>query len=516
MTSNDIAVRTRQFSAVFFFVFVVLLLISKDSYMHDLPNHNDSAWFFMCGKAWMNGMTPYTDFTDSKGPLLWLVYGIGYLLAPHSYVGVFWLSCIAWTFTLLLAWRGAVMLLKNENTSFAAMLVPALAGLCPIVHNETRCEDFAMPFVAFVTYALCRAMSGDKWKWQTDFMLGASMSATLLMKYNITVMLLPLVLLTWVVAQKRCHACISHSVVSALSGVLAVMMPFAVYFTLKGCLTDFFNEYLLVTLHTTGNTGIAANTLHSLTSLSGIYAMAMFALSAVCLAKQLPCCRKMSVACNVWFFVVCAVNSRFYYFDIYSPFTLFIATAAVMRIKALQRPRIVLCCTFGTAVFLIASNLWVHDLRHADYGDFFTQDNAARHEFYEMECLVAQVPHAKMVAVAGVGTGICSGALPACKYWATQWGCTNDMLRQQIGACLNGKADFAVVPSAIPEIIHELTEAGWHARDFSDGPYKYVLMSKHRLGKRRHCCRVSNMDVLTKRLPRFCNSHASEKEITAK
>lgn len=41
MTSNDIAVRTRQFSAVFIFVFVVLLLISKDSYMHDLPNHND-------------------------------------------------------------------------------------------------------------------------------------------------------------------------------------------------------------------------------------------------------------------------------------------------------------------------------------------------------------------------------------------------------------------------------------------------------------------------------------------
>ena len=439
----------------------------------------------MCGKAWMNGMTPYTDFTDSKGPLLWLVYGIGYLLAPHSYVGVFWLSCLAWTVTLLLAWRGAAMLLKNENASFAAMLVPALAGLCPIVHNETRCEDFAMPFVAFVTYALCRAMSGGRWKWQTDLMLGASMAATLLMNYNITAMLLPFVLLTWAVARKRCQACVSRSAAFALGGAAAVVAPFAVYFTLKGNLADFANEYLLVTLHTTGNTGIAAYTLHSLTSPSGIYAMAMFALSAACLAKLLPCCKKLSVACKVWFFAVCAVNSRFYYFDIYSPFTLFAATAAAMRIKALHRSRTALCCAVGTAAVLMASNLWIHDLRHADYGDFFTQDNAARHEFYDMECLVAQVPHAKMVAVAGVGTGICSGALPACKYWATQWGCTDDMLRQQIEACTSGKADFAVVPSAITEIISELKGAGWHAYDFADGPYKYVLMSKHRLGKRR-------------------------------
>ena len=46
--------------------------------------HNDSAWFFMCGKAVMNGLTPYVDFTDSKGPLLWLIYGIGYLRAPAT------------------------------------------------------------------------------------------------------------------------------------------------------------------------------------------------------------------------------------------------------------------------------------------------------------------------------------------------------------------------------------------------------------------------------------------------
>ena len=70
---------------VFFFViaFAVLFLVSPDSYTHDLFDHMDSAWFFMCGKAWMNGMIPYVDFADSKGPLLWLIYGIGRSEEPH-------------------------------------------------------------------------------------------------------------------------------------------------------------------------------------------------------------------------------------------------------------------------------------------------------------------------------------------------------------------------------------------------------------------------------------------------
>ena len=35
------------------FAVVVLLFISKDSYLHDMGNHYDSAWFLSCGRAWV-------------------------------------------------------------------------------------------------------------------------------------------------------------------------------------------------------------------------------------------------------------------------------------------------------------------------------------------------------------------------------------------------------------------------------------------------------------------------------
>lgn len=33
---------------------------------------------------------PYVDFIGSKGPLLWLIYGVGYVITPHSFIGEAW------------------------------------------------------------------------------------------------------------------------------------------------------------------------------------------------------------------------------------------------------------------------------------------------------------------------------------------------------------------------------------------------------------------------------------------
>ena len=46
--------------------FLVLLILSPDSPLFNTCHHIDSAWFFMEGKALMNGLRPYVDFSDCK------------------------------------------------------------------------------------------------------------------------------------------------------------------------------------------------------------------------------------------------------------------------------------------------------------------------------------------------------------------------------------------------------------------------------------------------------------------
>ena len=63
---NDVV----RWGAMALYAIVVLSLVSTDSWTHCLYDHHDSATFFASGKAWMSGMVPYVDFSDSKGPLL--------------------------------------------------------------------------------------------------------------------------------------------------------------------------------------------------------------------------------------------------------------------------------------------------------------------------------------------------------------------------------------------------------------------------------------------------------------
>ncbi len=488
-------------AALFVFVFAVMLVVSKDSWLHDIYHHYDSAWFFMCGKAWMNGLTPYVDFSDSKGPLLWIIYGGGYLISPRNYVGVFWLSCVAWTATLWLSYRSALIITANRRRAFLTALFVAIAGLNPIVHNETRCEDFAMPFVALVIYVLCRLSTGVKRRATLWLMaaLGTALAATFLMKFNITAMLLPFALLALMLVPHNAPVTRVRAACCMLAGGVAMLLPFAVCFAIEGNLTDFVNEYLLLTSQTTANTGAQENTLQTLLSLTGLYAVAVFGICSVAMAKLMPRHKRTALLCNIVFFAICSINSRSYYYSIYAPFAVYAGCmAASCRLSPTGRKSTVVA-TVGVAAVLALSNLYIHDLRHSDYGDFFTQDNQARHECYAMERIIAQVPNARIVHFRYTNVGICSGVLPACKYWATQWGATDAMWRNQTEACRDGKADFAVVPTTHANIINELVGYGWHVCDVPHGVFEAVLLARHKPRPMPRPFNVTNYDVLTKR-----------------
>lgn len=67
-----------------------MVVAGCDSWLYDPFMGCDMNWYFTCGRALARGMVPYVDFIDSKGPLLWLIYGVGYVITPHSFIGEAW------------------------------------------------------------------------------------------------------------------------------------------------------------------------------------------------------------------------------------------------------------------------------------------------------------------------------------------------------------------------------------------------------------------------------------------
>lgn len=182
--------KIKKFLLFFLYSFFLLLILSPDSYIYDLYHRCDTAWFFTCGKAWMNGMVPYVDFADSKGPLLWLIYGCGYLLDHYSYIGVFWISCVFYTVSFVFAYKLCRMFISRNASILVLALLP-LFLFYKRYHYEVRAEDFCYTFVFICLYNVCKMFKGvDKRQlFWLSFAVGISVMCCMLIKWSIALMM---------------------------------------------------------------------------------------------------------------------------------------------------------------------------------------------------------------------------------------------------------------------------------------------------------------------------------------
>lgn len=81
---------------------VLLAVCSKSSPLYPLNDWMDANIFYTMGKAMMNGSVLYRDVFDHKGPLLYLIYGLGWCVDHTGFLGVFLLEIAA--FAAFLYW----------------------------------------------------------------------------------------------------------------------------------------------------------------------------------------------------------------------------------------------------------------------------------------------------------------------------------------------------------------------------------------------------------------------------
>lgn len=228
------------------FTFCILLVGSCDSWLRFPAPRSDNYWFFMCGKSWMSGLLPYKDFTDYKGPLLFLVYGIGYLITPHNFYGVFIFELLFYWLTFYFLYKTALLVIGKENLSLISSMLMAILFFYPGMHYEILAEDYCHLFQAIAFFVLVKSLYCKEYTPILSFWLGLCCGATLLFKYSFTVSLLvPTFFIFIWVCRNRLGAL--KFIALFTGGFGAIVLPFIIYFLCEGCLGDFINEYFLKT-----------------------------------------------------------------------------------------------------------------------------------------------------------------------------------------------------------------------------------------------------------------------------
>lgn len=418
---------------------VLLLFLSPDSYLYDIYGyHADSSWFFTCGKAWMHGMVPYVDFSDSKGPLLWLIYGAGYLLNGHSYVGVYWVACVFYAFTFFYAYRTARLFVPRRQALYVQMLMPCCLFFI-FFHNETHAEDFCYTFISAALFHLCAALRDDRPTSRRTarhaFAVGVSVACCLLMKWSVALMVgtIALVLLYCAYKRRLALSCLG----GGLLGIAVPLTPFLIYFLVWADLGALVHEYFLNTAATIdssllGGLKTYARELNSVP----LFTIPLFAgVAAFC--RRFSCSYGL-LFCLFCFFAGATHHNIYHYYTVMLPFSVF---ALMWLFDALgRRYRLRMRHVVLASVLLTAADLpWVRT-------PLVFVPNADRQACYDVAYVMSSVRQPKVMYMPiDVSAGTASGALPACKYWAQQTGFVPEMKAERDRALENRRADFVIV-----------------------------------------------------------------------
>lgn len=506
-----------RFKCLFLIIsFCTLLLLSPDSYTHDLFDRIDSGWFFTCGKAWMNGMVPYVDFADSKGPLLWLIYGIAYLISSDNYLGVLFISIFLYSTIFYYVFKTANIFLTDLYDSIIVVLMMIASFFCRWYHYEIRAEDFNLLFVSILFYRMCFLLYTDEGKenkkiYLTCFLVGISLSATLFIKYNASVMIgLVTFYLFYALIREKKPILISLSCLAG--GCLFISLPILLYMIHIGNFEAFVQEYFFNTMQTIDSYNNLKTYFKEwlfLTYETQYIVIFFISFIGSILMKSLVCRYTyffpISFLCFYSISIHHSASNSIQYMGICLFFPIWIC---IIITKYTKRHAQNYKKKISLFVVIILAYTFISNMFNQGYlcSSLFFNDNDGRQSYYKTAYFLSQINKPTIIFFGDLerGIGTPANALPGSKYWSLQKHATKDMIIIQKHDVLKGTSDFILTSNFDSSLSMKakdslLSIAGYHEvyRSYY-GVSTHYLYSKHQLKPLPVDFHVSNLDVLLK------------------
>lgn len=138
-----------------------LLLCSKSSPLYPFNDWPDVNIFFTLGKGMMHGLVPYVNLMDQKGPYIYGLSAIAYLLSHKSFLGYFLFEVLS--MSVFLYYGGKIIGLYTKG--FSLWVLPLLAVGVTVsesfVHGGSL-EELTLGIFAYGLYSLLSFLKSEE------------------------------------------------------------------------------------------------------------------------------------------------------------------------------------------------------------------------------------------------------------------------------------------------------------------------------------------------------------------
>lgn len=226
------ALMAMGFAAVYFYASGTSP-IRPDSYQWD------SALFQVVGKLWADGLTPYVDIFDHKGPLLFWIQRVAYGFS-NPRMALYCIESLHVGIGLALAY-GCMRIRLKPPIAFGGAVLTGLFWL-PLMEYGNLCETYCLPWLMLALLLQLRYLCAKRMEhpWRYGLIYGLCFGANLMIRPNNGILIAAI---TFVITVRLAVCgqwrCILQNALALMAGILVVVLPFAVYFAIKGAWAEF-------------------------------------------------------------------------------------------------------------------------------------------------------------------------------------------------------------------------------------------------------------------------------------
>lgn len=199
----------------------------------------DQPIFWTIGKGWAQGQLPYRDLTDLKGPYIFLVNAVGYLVF-RDFHGMMVMDVISFTVAGIFTVKTMQLFTSEKKALVSAVALQTLFA-APFWASGDTVSGYLLPFMSCSWWLIARWIRSDaaecppKWAFAFGVTFGFCVMSRMLDGIAVAVPCLYIsIMLVW----KRKWKNLAECAVLCAAGAALVCVPFVAYFATHGALDE--------------------------------------------------------------------------------------------------------------------------------------------------------------------------------------------------------------------------------------------------------------------------------------
>lgn len=233
---------------LFIYSFTLLFFCSQFSYLFgDFNIWPDINIYYTIGKGLWFDKIPYKDLFDHKGPLIFFLYGLGYILTPDSFQGMFVIEGLFLFISLFVVFSLSSLFL-NKILSLATACIYATCIFSFTAFGGSA-EEFILTLMLISLYFLIKFFKENKVKHPPIYMFihGIMLTAAFLIKLNLVVFwFFPILFILIHLLCKKEYKLFLVNSIFLLLGILSIVLPIIIFFITNNAFSEFIHSYFVV------------------------------------------------------------------------------------------------------------------------------------------------------------------------------------------------------------------------------------------------------------------------------